>query len=427
MKKALEKILKLLAILTIKRYKPKVIAITGNVGKTSTKDAVFEVLSKKQKARKSQKSYNNEIGVPVAILGIKAENNIFLWFFYLALSVFKLIYTRYPKILVLEYGVDKPNDMDYLLEIAVPDIAVVTALGDIPVHLENFSSPSELVREKTKLPKAVKKEGKVVLNADFPLVEQMKEKTKAKVFMYGFSSFADFKILDPEIKFSQINEVNVPSGTSFKVEYKGSIVPVRINEFGIPNVYAAACACFLGVLNGMNLVEASEAVSSYKAPKGRMNLIFGAKDTFILDDSYNASPSSMIASLETFKKIPAKRKVAVLGDMLEIGKYSEEAHRSCAKLAASFCDVIIAVGTKSLFVVDEAQKHGFEKGENLFYFETSEKLSEKIYDLIQKGDFILFKGSQGVRLEKAIKEILKDKRNADKFLVRQSKKWLKKN
>ena len=424
MKNILAKILKILAKLTLKRYKPKIVAITGNVGKTSAKDAVYVVLKDRFKTRKSEKSFNNEIGVPVTILGIKSEGkNVFLWIFYFIVSVLKLIWTKYPKILILEYGVDKPGDIDYLLSIAKPDIAVVTAIGDIPAHIENFSSVSDIVKEKSKLPKSADKNSVVILNADYPSVLGMAQKTKAEVITYGFKNEANIKIYDPEFKFDEKEGVKTPSGISFKIEYKGSVVPVRINAYGIPNVYSATVAFAVGVSLGINLVDISESLQKYKAPKGRMNALEGAKNSVILDDTYNASPTSMIAGLETFKMFNGKRKIAVLGDMLEIGKYSEEAHRATGKLASSFCDLIITVGNKARFIADEAKKQGFFEGENLFSFNTSEELAEKIENIIQKGDSIFFKASQGIRLEKAIVNILKDPKKANELLPRQGKEW----
>ena len=428
MKKILEKILKILAILMLKRYKPKVIAITGNVGKTSAKDAVYVVLSSKFKTRRSEKSHNNEIGVPVTILGIDSYGNNLLKWLGAFLKVFvNLIWTKYPKVLILEFGADRPNDIDYLVSIATPDIAVVTAIGDVPAHIENFASQGEIVKEKTKLVKAVSKNGVVILNNDYKSVKAMDKKTRAKVIRYGFSKKSDLIIYEPEIRDSKVLDGGAPFGTSFKIEYDGSTVPFRIQEYGIPNIYAASSACAVAVAMGMNLVDASEALLKYKTPPGRFKLIAGIKNSVILDDSYNASPSSMIVSLRTFEDFKAKRKIAVLGSMLEIGKYSEESHRTVGQLAVSFCDIIVTVGNKARFIFDEAEKAGFKKGDNLYSFDDSESLRKKIKSILKEDDFILFKGSQGIRLEKAIKEILANPEKSKALLARQSEEWLKKN
>ncbi|MBI3671693.1 UDP-N-acetylmuramoyl-tripeptide--D-alanyl-D-alanine ligase [Candidatus Azambacteria bacterium] len=404
MRKILQKILKIAAKLMLLRYKPKIIAVTGSVGKTSAKDAIYAVLENDFNVRKSEKSFNNEIGVPLTILGIgSAGKNVFLWIWNLLKVISYFIWTKYPKILVLEFGVDKPGDMDYLLEIAKPDIAVVTAIGDIPAHIEKFSGSAEVVKEKSKLVKAVSKDGIVILNCDYDSVASMEHRTRARVLTYGFLSEAKLKIHKSD---TGIQESGIFLSSSFKVEYEGSVVPVRLNAFGVPSIYAAVAACAVGIALDMNLVEISQALLKNKTPKSRMNILEGIHHSVILDDSYNASPESMKEALNSLKNIKAKRKVAVFGSMLEIGRYSEDSHRDVGKVASAFCDLIITVGDKAIFIADEALKNGFKKGENLFVFENSDELAKKIKNFIKEDDLILFKGSRGVKLETAIKEVL---------------------
>ncbi|MEK7453119.1 MAG: UDP-N-acetylmuramoyl-tripeptide--D-alanyl-D-alanine ligase [Patescibacteria group bacterium] len=409
MKKILQKILKISAKLMFIRYKPKIIAITGSVGKTSTKDAIYVVLKKTFNVRKSEKSFNNEIGLPLTILGISSSRkNIFLWILNFIKIIFKFIWTSYPKILILEFGADKPNDMDYLLSIVRPDIVVVTAIGDVPAHVENYSSSADVVKEKTKLVKALSKNGVVILNADYDSVLSMQSKTKAKVITYGFSENAKLRIHKLD---TNEQESNISLGSSFKVEYDGSTVPIRLSVYGVPNIYASSASCAVGLSLDMNLVNISEALIEYKPQRGRMTMLNGIKNSVILDDSYNASPLSMKEALNSLKSIKAKRKVAVLGSMLEIGKYSEEAHREIGKIASSFCKLIITVGDQGKFIAEEVLKNGFKESENLFIFNTSDELSRKIKDFIKNDDLILFKGSRGIKLEVAIEEILNDSKN----------------
>jgi len=424
MRKTLLKILKKLAKLTLKRYKPKIIAITGTVGKTSAKDACYEVLKTKFKVRSGKKSFNNEFGVPFTVLGIDtAGKNIFLWAFYIIRAYLRLIWTNYPKILILEYGVDKPNDMDYLLDIAVPDIVIVTAFSEIPAHVGNFGNPREVLREKSKLVKAMQRSGTVILNADYESVLEMKEKTKAKVMTFGFSASADLNIHEPEFKTNEGEGTEVPQGTSFKVEYNGSTIPIRLNAFGVPSVYAAAAACALGVALGLNLVDMSEALLRYKPPKGRFNVFEGINHSVLLDDTYNASLLSVEAALYNLKFLEAKRKVAILGSMLEMGRYSEEAHRKIGKMASKFCNVLICVGTETQPMIKEAEKNFMKLGRNLFYFDDADELKDKIKDKIKEGDVILIKGSQGIRLEKVSYELLANKKRDARLLPRQDSGW----
>lgn len=407
MKKILQKILKILAILTIKRYKPKIIGVTGNVGKTSAKDAIFIVLNTKFNVRKSQKSFNNEIGLPLTILGMESSKNLFGWFLGIFWAILDLVYMKYPEILILEFGVDKPQDMEYLLQIAKPDIAVVTTVGKLPVHIENFSSPKEIVAEKSKLVSAVKKGGIVILNADDEVVMGMKNKTKADILTYGVADEVDFKMSAPEYRYIESHSANIPLGISFKMERKGSFVPIRLDKvYGKQSIYAAGVACAVGSVLGLNLVEISEALSEYRNPPGRLNLLEGIKHSFILDDSYNSAPLSAEAALDTLKNLKAKRKIAVLGNMMELGEYTEYAHRTIGKYATSFCDVIITVGNKARFIADEAAKNGFTQNENLFSLDTADQLADKIATLVKDNDLILLKGSRTMRLEIATEKIL---------------------
>jgi len=422
MKNILEKTLKIFAILTVKRYRPKIIGITGSVGKTSAKDAVFVVLAKKFNARKTEKSFNNEIGFPLTILGEKSYGkNIFAWILVFLKSFLKLIYTRYPDVLVLEYGVDKQKDMQYLLSIVKPDVAVVTAIGELPTHIENFNNKKELIKEKTELLKYLKNEDMAILNIDDDTVFDMRNKTKAKVISFGFSKDADFKIFEPEKREDMFDGSKIPLGISFKIEYKGVVIPVRLDGiYGRQSAYAAGIACLVGSIFGINLVEASEALKEFKNPPGRLNLIEGINDTFILDDTYNASLLSMEAGLQVLKDLEAERKVAVLGSMLELGEFSEKAHKKVGEIASSFCDVIITVGKEAENIYKEAEKRGFKKK---YHFNSADELVEKIEGIIQSGDLIFIKGSQAVRLEKAVKKIMAHPENAKKLLVRQEKSW----
>src|SRR3989344_5140423 len=183
-KSILQKILAILAKAAIRKYKPLIIGITGSVGKTSTKEAIFAVLKNKYRARRSEKNYNNEIGLPLTILGIPhCGKNIFKWFSEFFRVVFYILLRpyQYPEILILEYGVDRPGDMNYLLSIIHPKVAVVTAIGDIPVHIEFFKDTEELIAEKVKLVATLPSDGAVVLNHDDYAVFDMGEKTKARV------------------------------------------------------------------------------------------------------------------------------------------------------------------------------------------------------------------------------------------------------
>ncbi len=408
MKKILIIITKYLSRATIARYKPIIIGITGNTGKTSTKDAISAVLSTRFHVRKSEENFNNELGLPLTILGISASGkNIVMWLVSFVQVLFRLLYTRYPEILVLEMGVDKPGDMKYLLQIVTPDIAVFTTMGDIPVHVENFVNRDALIREKLKLASAVSVKGHVVYNADVQWWEPIRSKTKGIILTYGFSDTADIQLSVPEIRFKTNDTYSIPLGISCKVQYKGSTVPFRLDGvLAQSGVYFAGAASAVGSIMGMNLVETASAFSSFIPPHGRLEPKLGISDSVVIDDTYNASPSSMKLAIDTLASLPAKRKIAVIGDMLELGSYSEEAHRDIGKQIFNICTVVYTVGIKTKFTDDELIKQGFQKGTNLFSLEGSIDAAKAIYADIQPGDMILVKGSHGMHMEKVVEQIV---------------------
>lgn len=425
-KSILQKILIVLARAALKKYKPKIIGVTGSVGKTSAREAIFAVLNKKFNVRRAEKNYNTEIGLPLAILGIKHHGrNIFAWFSALV-SVAMGIYVQkrsYPEILILEYGIDHPGDMEILLSVVKPDIAVVTAIGDVPVHVEFFEKPEDVVKEKKKLVEALSPEGHAVLNHDDYAAYDMKEATKAKVMTFGFEEHADMKISNFQFLMLKNEEFgDMPSGISFKLRHLGHEVPVRLlRTFGQPQAYAAAAAVAVGTILGMNLVEISEAIKDYIPPAGRLRLLKGIKQSLILDDTYNAAPEAMRSALDTLEALPGKRKIAVLGDMLEIGTYAEQVHRTVGDKAAKFTDLLLTVGPRAKFIADEALRR--LDPPHIMKFDEAREAGKALDPLIRPGDLILVKGSQSMRMEKAVEEIMAEPDKAGGLLARQDEYW----
>lgn len=426
-RQVLEKILAGLARATIRKYKPMVIGITGSVGKTSTREAIFAVLKKKYRVRRAEKNYNTEIGFPLAILGIPyCGKNVFRWAYSLICANKRIIMrdAAYPEVLVLEYGIDHSGDMDYLLSIAKPNIAVVTAIGDIPVHMEFFKDPEEVVNEKAKLVAALPKDGFAILNHDDYAVLGMKDKTEARVVTYGLEEHANIRIANHELRITKDEKLgDVPDGISFKIERGGDVVPIRLhNVFGMPSIYSATAASAVGLAMNLNLVEISEALQGYTPPPGRLRLIKGIKNSFIIDDTYNAAPEAMRAALDTLKALPGRRKIAVLGDMLEIGRFSEQVHRTIGDRAAEFVDMLFCVGPRTKFIADESMARGV-RHEQIFKFDDSESAGRALDPMIRPGDLILIKGSQSMRMEKVVEEIMAHPEQAGELLVRQEKHW----
>ena len=399
------------------KYEPKIVAITGTVGKTSTKDAIALILATKFNVRKSEKSYNSELGVPLTIIGEKsAWNNFFQWFFVLlkGLKVF-LKYQNYPEWLVLEMGVGKPKDMERLVSWVFPKIAVFTAFAETPVHVEKFPATEDLIKEKAKLITVLKEDDYLILNGDDKLALDFKKETNAKIITYGFENELDLMASNYNIS---------PDGINFKINYKGNIIPVRMpNVFGKQYVYTALAALAVGISLELNLVEGVETLSRFKPPPGRLNLMEGIKNSFIFDDTYNSSPVAVLAALEVLKILPAERKIAVLGDMLELGKFAIDEHKKVGRrIKEDGFDLLFTVGPRAKFIADEARATGFNS-ENIFEFSSSEEVKKILQEKIKQRDLILIKGSQAMRMEKVVEEIMLHPEQKEQLLVRQEKEW----
>jgi UDP-N-acetylmuramoyl-tripeptide--D-alanyl-D-alanine ligase len=424
MKKLLQLKLKWLAKMILARYKPEIIGVTGSAGKTSATEAIFAVLSSRMRVRHNEKNYNNEIGVPLTIIGKRSPGKNPIGWLAILLYGLKLILIKdkkYPEVLILEMAVDRPGDMTYLNSIAKCRIGVVTLIG--PMHLEYFGSIENIIKEKGALITNLTAGGWAILNHDDEEARSMKSLSKVKVLTYGFDEKADLKALNPAFTFEEGPGSAKLAGMSFKLSYDGSSVPVRVPRMiGYQAIYAALAGAAVGLIHGMNQVEIAFALQSLKSPKGRMNLINGIKNTSIIDDTYNASPKPTIAALDVLGKIPlanGARRFAVLGDMLELGSYTEQGHCEVGQAAVkNGIDILITVGERSLGIAECAKKNGMAP-ENVFNFGNADAARLFVQERIKQGDLILVKGSQGMRMEKIVKEIMAEPLRAAELLVRQ--------
>ncbi len=425
-KKIVIYILRLESRLVLWKYKPKIVAITGSVGKTSTKDAVYAVISGVSYVRKSEKSFNSEIGLPLTILGCpNGWNNPYKWF----LNIFKGLWLfiwphKYPKWLVLEVGIGKPGDMRRTASWLKTDAVIITAIGETPAHIEFFDSRKHLVDEKSGLIKTLKKDGILILNNDDETVSEMKTKTKNRVLTFGFKEDSDIKCSGDNIFYS--NEVT-PEGLIFRIDDNGNSLPVIIDGvFGRNHIYASLGAITLSSGLRLNIIEAIGKLKNYNVSPGRMRLLSGINDSLIVDDTYNSSPFACESALKTLAEIKnSGRKIAVLGDMLELGKHTEEAHKNIGKVAKENVEVLIVVGQRAKKIKEGAVEVGMNDM-NIYEFLNSSEAGEFLKTFVQKNDLVLIKGSQGMRMEKAVEAILLDKKNKKNLLVRQDEEWEKK-
>ncbi len=418
MKKLLKFLLKFITRKIINKYSPCVVAVTGSVGKTSTKESIVSVLSSYFSVRGSAGNLNTEFGAPLVFFGWSnsIENSV-VWIAVIIKGISLLLFKvkNYPEVIVVEVAADKPGDIEYLSGVVMPNISVVTAVGETPVHVEFYRNVQEVAKEKSKIVSALPKDkGVAILCFDDPFVLDMR-KSANQYITFGFKEGADVRI-------TELN--NDISGVSFNILYKEKSFPIFISKcLGKPSAYSFAAAFATGVSLGIEPENISS--KNIKPLPGRLSLIDGKKESMIIDGSYNAAPASVFSALDCLEDLPGKRKIAVLGDMLEIGSYSVREHRKAGKRASSFCDYIFSVGKFSEEVKIGAIEEGFNS-ERIFSFSQSEEVLPVLEEIISTGDLLLVKGSQGVRTEKIVLGVMYYPETAKEILVRQSNNWKQK-
>lgn len=408
----------------LEKHKPVVVAVTGSIGKTSVKEAVFAVLSGKYSTRTNARNYNNEFGVPFTVIGVDAPGrNILKW-----LGVFwKGFVTQrvghvYPQAHVLELGIDRPGDMDALMEIVDPNVAILTTVG--VSHLEHFENEQQILKEKAKIFKHFGERNTAVLNLDDANVASLVPSFPHRYVTYGMADGADVRIVGHRTAYLEGQKVY---GTVFQLEHKGEVREVSLpNVVGTPHVYACAAGVAAGIALGISFVDAAQSVQNYHAQQSRLTVVDGLRDSVILDDTYNAAPLSVRAALDELCEFPLDKKIVVLGDMLELGPLSDASHAQVGEyiaehLASSY---FAAVGERMQLAADVAVQLGFP-ADRIFRFAKSSEAMAKVAELAQPGIAILVKGSQGMRMEKIVVALMAQPDQAAKLVCRQYGKWLK--
>lgn len=420
LKRIAQVLLKIAAKLVLLRRRPVVIGITGSVGKTTAKDAIAFAVSKRFSVFASAKNYNNEIGLPLAILGESDEpgRSVLVWMkVFLGAGRKIFLPFPYPEVLVLEMGVDRPGDMAYLLSIAKPDIAVVTGVSQS--HIEFFGSEAAIAEEKGRLVEALGEDGVAILNADNVYSRGMKNRTKAKVILYGFSKRASLRGFNDSVAFGEAFR-----GLTFKVEYQENIIPVRLKHT-VARHHIEAVLAALGVCDALEIpfLEAAQALANLRPSPGRFRLLEGVRGALIADDTYNASPASVRAAIASLRDVAKGKTVAILGDMLELGEEERALHEDLAAdiLKAKVSFVILA-GERMRYLFDRLTKEGFRQNQ-LFFAASPSEASAIAKRILAPGMLVLVKGSQAMRMEKVVERLLAYPERDAKHLCRQSPEW----
>jgi UDP-N-acetylmuramoyl-tripeptide--D-alanyl-D-alanine ligase len=344
----------------------RVIGITGSVGKSTTKELTASVLETRYRTLKNSGNLNNEIGLPLSMLRL----------------------TEAHQRAVLEMGFYVPGEIALLSRIAQPQVGVITNVSQ--VHMERAGSMEAIVAGKTELVENLppSPDGVAILNYDEPLVRQMAKNTSARIVYYGLSSEADLWA-------GEIEGLGL-EGVRFVMHYQGESVHVRVPLLGRHSVHTALRATAVGLVEGLDWQDIVEGLQDSRTQL-RLVAVRGPSGSLILDDTYNAAPPSVIAALNLLAELDGRR-VAVLGDMLELGDFEERGHRMVGARAAQVADEIIAVGKRARWIADEAVQSGMQQGAVVALLDSQEAINH-LQDHVGRGDVVLVKGSRGMHMD----------------------------
>lgn len=355
------------------KYELPVVAITGSVGKTTTKDMVACAIGSQRKTLKTEGNRNNEIGLPLTLLNLDKSYEA----------------------AVIEMGMTHFGDLSLLTAATLPCMAIITNIG--VSHIENLGSRENIFKAKLEIAEGLPQGGTLVLNYDDDLLCTVKRLWSLHILSYGIDS--------TEAAVRAQNILEADGETAFDICYQGETYPVRIPCVGRHNVYNALSAFCASVVLGLDLYKSVAALSGYSPSGMRQHLVQKGGMT-VIEDCYNASPDSMKAALSTLRSVKGEgRAIAVLADMLELGSYSQKAHEDVGRMVGeSHTDVLIAWGVEAVHIAQAARQAGVKE---VHYFTEKQSAAQKLCELAQEGDTILFKGSRGMRLEEMIERLYK--------------------
>lgn len=361
-------------------FTPRVVGVTGSVGKTTTKEITAAVLAQRYKTLRSEGNLNNEIGLPLTLLKLREDQQY----------------------LVLEMGMYDVGEIARLCEIARPQVGVVTNVG--PVHLERAGTIERIAQAKAELVEALPRDGIAVLNADDPLVAAMASKTEARVFSYGLTPSAN--LWADEIEGEGLD------GIRFRYHYRGDVIHVRVPLLGRHSVHTALRAAAVGLIEGLSWEEIVAGLQDVDAQL-RLVIVRGLNGATLLDDTYNASPASTLAALNLLADLDVNggRRLAVLGDMLELGSYEEEGHRLVGARAADVVEVLVTVGQRARWIAQEAQAAGLSQSRITAVADVDAAL-DLLRSMIGPGDVVLVKGSRAGGLDQIVSALSLPRPNA---------------
>lgn len=353
------------------RFDIPFVSVTGSSGKTTTKDMMYYTLSKSYNTHRNLGNFNNEVGLPLTLLNLKSEHQC----------------------AILEMGMYNLGEIDYLADIVRPNVAVITNVG--VAHLETVKTRENILQAKMEIANYMTKKDILIINGDNDLLGAVdKNLYDFKIYTFGQSKNMDFRL---------INYSTTQGGVIINAKFLDEELEYFLPSLGIHNIMNSISALAVCKVLGLDMANSSKGLLEYVPSAFRTQLeVVGNKN--IMKDYYNANPDSMLAAVNTFKDINNVRKVAILADMLELGEIEEKAHREIGKSVAEIFDVLICIGKSGKFIGLEGLEAGMKK-DNVYFFENNEEAIKEINKILEPGDYVLIKGSRGMKLEEVADKI----------------------
>lgn len=414
------------AKLLIDRLKPEVVAVTGSVGKTTTKELIAHILGSRLPIRASQKSQNSTLGVPLTVLGLEPGTTPLSWLSCLVAAWRAARSASSVPLIIAEVGADKIGDIVTLGKLLKPKKAVIlaVALAHLDQNAGQATTLTELAHEKGSLAEVLPKEGLLVLNRDDSRVMRMSSRTNANVVTFGQDHPADLRASHVHISLQGTSfELKIKTGLFGLPEAKSIRIETKlIGQQFVPDVLAAIA---ISLSYGFSLSEIKLALDKFSAQPGRMRPLAGKRGMILLDDTYNANPLSMASALQTLVDVRVSgRRVAILGNMNELGAFAADAHQQIGKQVAELpIDYLATVGEQGAWIGEAAVANGLPAGQYR-HFPTTENAMTGLPLLLRPKDTVLLKASQnGMRLERLVKVLMLHADQAATELVRQGSFW----
>ena len=342
------------------------IGITGSVGKTTTKDMIAKVLEQRYCIHKTKGNFNNEIGLPLTVFGLRNEHQIG----------------------ITEMGMSGFGEISRLVYVAKPETAVITNIG--LSHIEKLGSQDNILKAKMEIFENLSDNGVAVLNGDDSNLFRLKGTLGFKVLYYGINNL--------ENDYRAVNIIHHDDNMTFDTTIDGKVYTITVPVMGEHNIYNSLAAIAVGLRYGMDIQEIAKGIAEFVPGNMRLN-IFECKGIKVIEDCYNASPTSVEAALKVLKQLNSKRKIAILGDMLELGEWTESSHRDIGRFTQeNNADYLFAVGKYAERIKEGALNAGMPS-ERVYSFKDNNEINQTLESFLQQGDAVLVKGSRGMKME----------------------------